>query len=215
LGPTQSANPTFVSYVTWARNLGLSAIADPARLENTDNAQQQITERQYAITSLVTWQLGAITLDAVTGWRDWRYEPHIDGDYSSADVIRDNGAANLDRQFSEEFRLAGAVSTIHYVMGGYFFSRDLLGGGYTRYGSQYSQGLGAVGNAALNSGMTQSYTDVSNRNYAAFLQATWHIAPAWNLTAGGAGNLPSGIRHDRAQRLYWRKRPAAADRCRI
>ncbi len=183
-GPAQSASPTFVSFNTWAQNLGITPPTDPTLLESTDNSLQQITERQYAITSLVTWQLGAMALDSVTGWRDWRYEPHIDGDYTSADVIRDNGAVNMDRQFSEELRLSGTISAIHYVMGGYFFSRSIFGAGFTQFGSQYSQGLGALGNPALNNGTTRTYTDVANQSYAAFLQGTWNFAPQWNLTAG-------------------------------
>jgi iron complex outermembrane receptor protein len=183
-GPSQSANPTFVPYDTWAGNLGITPITDPTLLENTDNAPQQITDRQYALTSLITAQLGALTLDSVTGWRAWRYEPHIDLDYTSADAIRDGGNASHVRQFSQELRLSGTMSTITYVAGGYFFWRNILGGNFTTYGSQYSQGLGILGNPALNNGTTHTYTDLSNRSYAAFLQGIWHFAPQWNFTAG-------------------------------
>jgi iron complex outermembrane receptor protein len=183
-GPAQSANPAFVPFDSWARNLGIAPPTDPALLESTDDAQQEITERQYAITSLVTWHLGAMTMDSVTGWRDWRYRPHIDADYTSADVIRNNGSIDTDRQFSEELRLTGTISTINYVMGGYFFSRSIFGDGVTHYGSQYSKGLGALGIAALNNGTTDTYGDISNLSYAAFLQGIWQFAPEWNLTAG-------------------------------
>jgi iron complex outermembrane receptor protein len=183
-GPAQSANPTFVSFGTWARNLGIAPILDPTLLENSVNSQQKITERQYSLTSLVTWQLGSMTMDSVTGWRDWRYEPHIDGDYTSADVIENNGAVNLDRQLSEELRLSGTISAINYVLGGYFFSRDIWGDSFTHFGSQYSQGLGAIGNASLNNGTSHTYVDIANQSYAAFLQGTWHFLPQWNLTAG-------------------------------
>jgi len=183
-GPAQSANPTFVPFDTWARNLGIAPPTDPYRLESTDNAQQQITERQYAISSLVTWRLGAISVDSVTGWRDWRYRPHIDGDYTSADVIRDNGSRDSDRQFSEELRLAGNASAIRYVIGVYLFSRSILGNAFAHYGSQDSQGLGALGIPALNNATSSTYTKVSNLSYAAFLQGSWNFAPQWNLTTG-------------------------------
>jgi iron complex outermembrane receptor protein len=183
-GPAKSANPTFVPFDIWARNLEISPPTDPMRLESTDNAQQQITERQYAITSLVTWHLGAMSLDSVTGWRDWRYRPHIDGDYTSADVIRDNGSMDTDRQFSEELRLTGNISAINYVIGAYFFSRSILGNAFSHFGSQYSQGLGALGIPALNNATTNTNTKISNLSYAAFLQSTWNFAPRWNFTAG-------------------------------
>jgi iron complex outermembrane receptor protein len=183
-GPAQGVSPTFVSYDRWALNLGFVPITDPARFENNINAFQQLTERQYAVTSLISWQLDGITLDSITGWRDWRYGPHIDTDYSSADVIRDGGTADTDRQFSEEIHLAGAFSTLNYVAGGYFFSRNIRGDAFTEFGSQYSQGLGALGIPALNNGTSHTYSDISNRSYAIFLQGTWHVAPQWNLTSG-------------------------------
>ena len=184
LGPLQSANPTFISYATWARNLGIAAIADPARLETTSNATQLITERQYSLTSLLTWDIGGMTLDSVTGWRDWRYRPNIDLDYSSADVLRNGGAANLDRQFSEELRLSGTIFDIHYVLGGYVFWRGIGADSFTEFGSQYSQGLGAIGNAALNNGVTKTRSDIANQSYAAFAQGIWQFTPGWNLTVG-------------------------------
>jgi iron complex outermembrane receptor protein len=183
-GPAQSANPTYVPFDTWTRFLGIAPPIDPSRLESSDNAQQQISERQYAITSLATWQLGTMTIDSVTGWRDWRYRPHIDGDYTSADVIADNGSMDIDRQFSEELRLTGTMPEINYVIGGYFFSRSILGNAFSHFGSQYSQGLGVLGNPALNNSTSNTYTNISNLSYAAFLQATWQFAPQWNLTAG-------------------------------
>lgn len=69
-------------------------------------------------------------------------------------------------------------------MGGYFFSRNISGEAFTKFGSQYSQGLGALGNASLNNGQTSTYSQISNNSYALFLQGTWHLAPQWNLTAG-------------------------------
>jgi iron complex outermembrane receptor protein len=183
-GPAQSPNPTFVPFDTWARNLGIAPPTDPYLLESTDNAPQQITERQYAITSLATWHLGAMSMDSVAGWRDWRYRPHIDGDYTNADVIRDNGSRDGDRQFSEELRLTGNMSAINYVLGGYFFSRSILGTTFTHYGAQDSQGLGALGIPALNNATSNTYTKISNLSYAAFAQGSWNFAPQWNLTAG-------------------------------
>src|SRR5262249_12945028 len=44
-GPDTSASASFVSFGSWAKNLGL----DPGLLENSDNAPQQIMDRQYAL----------------------------------------------------------------------------------------------------------------------------------------------------------------------
>jgi iron complex outermembrane receptor protein len=183
-GPDQGVSPTFVSYDRWATNLGFAPLSDRERFNNSVNALQQLTERQYAVTSLINWQLDGITLDSITGWRDWRYAPHIDTDYSSADVIRDGGTADIDREFSEEIHLAGSISDLNYVAGTYFSWRNILGDAFTQFGSQYSQGLGALGIPALNNGTTYTYSDITNQNYAVFLQATWRASPRWNLTGG-------------------------------
>jgi iron complex outermembrane receptor protein len=183
-GPEQGVSPTFVSYNRWAMNLGFAPLTDRERFDNNVNALQQLTERQYAVTSLINWQVDGITLESITGWRDWRYAPHIDTDYSSADVVRDGGTTDIDRQFSEEVHLTGAISDLDYIAGVYAFWRNILGDAFTQFGSQYSQGLGALGISALNNGTTHTYSDITNQSYAAFLQATWHVSPRWNLTGG-------------------------------
>ena len=93
----------------------------------------------------------------------------------------------------------GAMSTITYVAGGYFFWRDILGDNFTTYGSQYSQGLGILGNPALNNGTTHTYTDVSNQSY----RQPSCKAPGISrrngiLTAGLRETYENGIRHNHA-----------------
>ena len=44
------------------------------------------------------------------------------------------GRIDSDREFSEELRLAGNISAINYVIGGYLFSRSILGNTFTHYG---------------------------------------------------------------------------------
>lgn len=185
-GPARGASPTFISYDAWARNLGITPVFDPNGRANDENALQRLTERQYAVTSLLNLKLGGLELDSVTGWREWQYLPHNDQDFTRADVIRDAGIADRERQFSQELRLSGTLENpdMDYLAGAYIFTRNLRGDTLMQWGSQFSTGLGALGNPAVNNVKSHSYGEISSQAYALFTQATWHLAPTWNLTAG-------------------------------
>ncbi len=184
-GPATSPNPRFVSYDTWAANLGLMPIFNPAALQSDQNGFQKQVDRQYSLTSLIDWNTGDFTVSSVTGWRHWNFLPNNDFDWTSADVIRNLGVSDYVQQFSQELRVASpAGGTFDYVVGAYYFWRELLGDSITTYGSQYSTGLGAIGVPALNNGTTHTYGTVSNNSYALFAQGTWHFDPRWDLTTG-------------------------------
>jgi iron complex outermembrane receptor protein len=184
-GPTASANPRFVPYDVWAANLHITPPYNPTGLVSDQNGFQQQTTRQYSVTSLANWNLGDVTLDSVTGWRRWAFVPHNDFDWTSADVIRQQGSADTVQQVSQEFRVTSpSGGAFDYVAGAYYFWRELGSDSGTTYGSQYSTGLGALGNAALNNGTTHTYTKLDNNSYALFAQGTWHFDPQWDLTVG-------------------------------
>jgi iron complex outermembrane receptor protein len=185
-GPSASANPKFVSYDQWAANLGITPVFDPNGLENDQNEQQRLIERQYAGTSILDWTVDGYTLTSITGYRHWSFRPQNDFDWTYADVIRNNGAADFEQQVSQELRLASpSGGEFDYVAGLYYLARYLDNHSYTDYGSQYAQGLGALGNPALDDGQTNTYGRISTFNYAAYAQGTWHIDPLWDLTVGG------------------------------
>ena len=185
-GPSSSANPKFVPYATWAKNLGITPVFDPDGLENDQNVAQHLVERQYAGTSVLDWSFDGYTLTSITGYRHWSFRPHNDFDWTYADVIRNSGANDFEQQISQELRLASPTGGgFDYVTGLYYFGRFLDNHSFTDYGSQYSVGLGALGNPALNNGQTNTYGEISTFNYAAYAQGTWHIDPLWDLTLGG------------------------------
>jgi len=192
-GPTISPNPRFVSYDTWAANLGLTPFFHPRALQSDQNGFQKQVERQHSLTSLIDWNVGDFTVTSVTGWRRWSFVPNNDLDFSRADVIRDIGVSDHVEQFSQELRVASpAGGALDYVMGAHYFWRDLLGDSVTTYGSQFSTGLGAIGVPALNNGTTHTYGTVSNSSYALFVQGTWHFDPQWNLTVGARATYELG-----------------------
>ena len=185
-GPATGASPTFLSYDTWSRNLNITPVFDPGGLVNDENSLQRTAERQFALTSLLNVQWGGLRLDSVTGWRDWQYLPHNDQDFTYADAIRDQGLVNRERQFSQELRLSGTLQEpdLDYLIGAFLFSRKLSGDSLLQFGSQFSAGLGAFGNPALNDVSSHTYDEITNDAYALFFQGTWHLDPSWNVTAG-------------------------------
>ena len=184
-GPATSANPRFVSYDTWAANLGITPVFEPNGLVTDKNLRQHLTERQYSATSILDVGLGDYTLTSVTGYRWWKFTPHNDFDWTSADVIRNQGVTDKDQQFSQEVRIASPTGhTVDFVAGVYFFYRKLDALSLTTYGAQYAQGLGAIGNPALNNGTTQTNADPTVHSYALFGQGSWHIDPTLDLTLG-------------------------------
>ena len=192
-GPATSPNPRFVSYDTWAANLGLTPIFNPSALQNDQNGFQRQVERQYSLTSLIDWSIGDFTVSSITGWRHWSFLPNNDFDFSRADVIRNLGVSDHVQQFSQELRIESpAGGNFDYMAGAYYFWRDLAGDGVTTYGSQYSAGLGAIGVPALNNGTTHTYGTVSNNSYALFAQSTWHFDPQWDFTVGARGTYELG-----------------------
>jgi iron complex outermembrane receptor protein len=185
-GPSTSANPRFVSYDTWAANLGITPVFDPNGLVTDKNERQHLTESQYAATSILDVGLGDYTLTAVTGYRWWKFTPHNDFDWTSSDVIANQGVIDKDEQFSQEVRIASPTGRkADFVAGAYFFYRKLDANSATTYGSQYAQGLGAFGNPALNNGTTRTLANPTVHSYALFGQGSWHIAPTFDLTLGG------------------------------
>lgn len=187
-GPASSANPAFLSYDAWARNLGINPIFHPDGYRNDENAPQQMTSRQYAFTSLIQDQVGSLTVDSITGWRYWRFAPQNDGDGTYADVWRDAGTTDRVRQLSQEVRLTSPTGMkFEYVLGAYYFWRGLASDTRLEYGSQFSAGRGASGNPAFDNGTSNTYGKIDNNSYALFGEGTWHFNPFWNVTAGIRG----------------------------
>lgn len=187
-GPASSANPAFLSYDAWARNLGINPIFNPDGYQNDENGRQQMTSRQYAFTSLIQGPVGSLTVNSITGWRYWRFAPQNDADGTYADVWRDAGTTDGVRQLSQEVRLTSPAGLkFQYVLGAYYFWRGLSSDTRLEYGSQFSTGMGARGNPALDNGTSNTYGKITNNSYALFGEGTWNFNPLWDVTAGIRG----------------------------
>jgi iron complex outermembrane receptor protein len=133
--------------------------------------------RVWGTNLTLDWKLAdALAIKSITALREYQSQWVEDNDTSPADVGL--GAENLEnREFSEELRLNGAVSTfIDYTVGGYYYTND------TTYGTHqilnYASPPGAPAFEFLGD------DPVKAKSEAAFANATWHIVQDLNLNAG-------------------------------
>lgn len=151
--------------------------------------------KSYGASGQVDWDLGPATLTSITAYRWWDWFPANDVDATSLSIQVKSQQANLQRQFSQEFRLASnGKNTIDYVAGLYYFWQTIRGYGESAYGSDWaswnvnpatnSPARIALANYAMSGFEAHSYSNPSTKSYAAFGQLDWHIVEPLTLTAG-------------------------------
>ena len=110
--------------------------------------------------------------------------PHNDFSWGPASVLLAQGVDDYDNQFSQELRLASTGGRFDYIGGLYFFWRGLDRRPRSPPIANYSQGLGPLGNPALNNGTSVVAADPETKSYAAFAQGPWHIDPKLSASFG-------------------------------
>ncbi|HWU54223.1 MAG TPA: TonB-dependent receptor [Rhizomicrobium sp.] len=135
------------------------------------------------------WNLGAVTLTSISGYRWWNWDAANDRDYTSIPVQLLQHIPSYQRQLSQEFRIASnGTNTIDYVAGLYWFYQRITGTPITGYGPQATFWL--LGPAPqfpsnlLDGYRTDGFTRFNTFSYAAFGEATWHVTEALSVTGG-------------------------------
>jgi len=81
--------------------------------------------RTYSATLLGSWDLGAVSVHSVTGYRDLDFVGAQDSD-STALQLFDNRAPIQATQFSQELRLeSNSDGRFSWILGGFYFTEDL------------------------------------------------------------------------------------------
>lgn len=161
------------------------------------NARQFMEVEQGGTSLEANWTLeNGQKLTSISAFRFWDFTP-TNSDNTTADALRNVGVAVKDQQFSQELRWASAKNdTLDWVTGLYYFQQNLDNHTFNYYGSTadqflYSQVAGfrnAIINGQTNlanNRSSDSYGYADTKSYAAFGQGTWHVTPAFDLTAGG------------------------------
>ncbi len=104
--------------------LGGTVPANP-RDSNSDVPQYNF-RRFYGFGAVANLNLGFATLTSVTGYRNSFTDYRTDADGTSA-VTSTFRIQERAHQFSQELRLAGDISRLKYLIGGYYFSENIFG----------------------------------------------------------------------------------------
>jgi iron complex outermembrane receptor protein len=138
------------------------------------------------------YDLNGYTLTSLSAWRLWNWWPQ-NGASPAVGLQTETFGNTGDRQkeTSQEFRVTSPTGgAVDFTAGGYFFYQDLEGLSVTGYGPQagpFYEGPKypvAVSNLAFNGFQVQSNSDPVTNSYATYGQATWHVMPRLDLTAG-------------------------------
>ncbi len=176
----------------------LPAINAFGRTTNIDSPEHYEMETGGA-TILADYDLNGYTLSSITGARYWNFYSHNDGDDTGLPILTAANATIYQRQASQELRITSPLGgKVDYTGGLYYFYTEYNSGGYVSYGpaaagliapASPATGVPAAGallafNDALN-GFSPFGTGIAETNsVAAYGQATWHIAPQWDITGG-------------------------------
>lgn len=136
-------------------------------------------------TMNIDYQIGDLTLTAVTGYVTYEFDELNDLDFVGAPVFEGYGEEEYE-QFSQEIRLVSpGGETIDWIAGVFYQTSEL----------DYTDDIiifedSALGRASaatapiLGTQANRTYTADSDL-WAVFAQATWNFADVWRLTVGG------------------------------
>jgi iron complex outermembrane receptor protein len=128
----------------------------------TNNISQN--NRQWGLSSDITWNLGFGTLTSLTGYRQ---DPASYTTYIPGFFVRDT---ETDAQVSQEFRLSGQYDRFKWVVGAYYFNE--------------SQDFDLYDNAGIVSSGRLSVPVLTDDSYAGFGEATYSVLPTLRIILG-------------------------------
>lgn len=174
-------------------NLPLPYYGAFRRLGNV-NSPFQANMESYGVSGEVDYDLGGAQLTSITAYRWWDWDPANDSDNLPLSVTLKAQQQNLQRQFSQELRLASSGKHfIDWQVGLYYFWQVVRGYGATQYGADFAAfnlpgttppaALATIAAATTNL-EADSFSDPRTRSYAAFGQVDVHLAAPLTLTAG-------------------------------
>lgn len=101
------------------------------------------TTEDWGISGELNYQLGAVTLTSITGYRQYSNNSASDTDYTGVDILYrapgDDAGAREFKTFTQELRLSGTAfnDKLDWLVGGYFANEKLQTRDNLRFGTQY------------------------------------------------------------------------------
>lgn len=189
-----NGNPNGNNFILRAARAGYVPgydLNDPFARKVEFNAPIQADMEGYGVSGKVDWDLGSAALTSITAYRWWDWYPLNDQDNTPLTVNVRGGTSNLQRQFSQELRLASqGERKLDYVVGLYYFNQVIHGLGQYALGPDYAvwnnhtYANRALANYAYTGFQSDSIIEPRTKSYAAFGQVTWHATDALSVTGG-------------------------------
>jgi len=139
------------------------------------------------------YNLTGYTLTSISAVRYWNWYPHNDLDNTALPLFTAGNTNDYQRQVSQELRVTSPLGgAVDYTAGLYYFYQSIDDQSLIQYGSSAGSLLAgsttsptaAVYNAALNGFASASNGVYDTNSFAAYGQATWHVAPKFDITGG-------------------------------
>jgi len=151
----------------------LSDVLDGREFEIND--PNFLNSEQKGITALANWDLGSVTLDSVTSYREYEFAGAQDSDGTGRSLFNNNGSLD-NKQFSQEFRLSSnGDGPLSWIIGGLYFHEE----NETFFEIRNINALFGLGTSATFAATQE--TDA----YALFADVTWQMNDVFSLIVGG------------------------------
>jgi len=176
----------------------ITSIGDP-RAVAQDNKQVSRGDGS-GVSGEVNWDVLGHRFTSVSAYRNALFEPHHDGDDSTADILRIGGWTVKNEQWSQEFRIASKEPGVIDYQAGVFAMRSIANtfnqrhfgddaGAFYASNAQYGrlnstlQGREMM-RASLRDTMWNQEVDPTTDSYAGYGQINWHVTDDATLTVG-------------------------------
>ena len=177
------------TYLSRAALLGVTPVTDPSRYQVNTDTTPHMNVHQGGVSTEVNYKLPAgYQLTSITAARFWNFAPTNDADGLPVPAIRNAGVSVNDHQISQELRLASPTGgAFDWVVGAFYFYQQTNNSTLTAFGPYADLFQFGVNRNILNGVTSISPASVETNSAALFAQATWHIDPRADLTAGVRG----------------------------
>jgi iron complex outermembrane receptor protein len=176
----------------------ITVIGDPRKVAQND--KQVSRSDQQGVSNEINWNTLGHKFTSISAYKYSMFEPHHDGDRSTADIMRIGGVTVKNKQWTQEFRFASTEQGVIDYQAGLFalhsdaetYSQNLYGadaGAFYASNAQYAKlNATAAGREALskslNGVMDTAYLNPTVNSFAAYGQVNWHVTDAATLTLG-------------------------------
>lgn len=174
-----------------AARFGYTPVFNPFARQVAIDEPQTMQTNNEGLSAEANWKVDGYTLTSISAWRNWEFYPQNDLDYLPLQVQETGGANVWNKQASQEFRIASPTGgAVDYVGGLYAYWQrvDTLTIPGPSFGADaaeyYSTPALILPSYALDGVTTTTRSSTATRSYAAFAQATWHLAEKWAWTSG-------------------------------